>query len=235
MADLVESVTRILAQAQSRAEIAARNIANVNLPAYKRRVPFVVAVTADVSGAAAGPAVGEVPDLTPGKLVQTGNPYDLALTGGGLFVVRQEDGLRYTRAGRFNRRGDGRLVDAAGGVLQLAGGGDVVVNDPDFSVRPDGTIIAAGQPAGRIAVMEAALPQGLGVAGNAFVDAGAGLHPVAEVHLVQGAYEASNVSTGHEMVQLMQALRQAEAGQRVMLGYDDALGRAITAFGESVR
>jgi flagellar basal-body rod protein FlgF len=51
----------------------------------------------------------------------------------------------------------------------------------------------------------------------------------------QGAYEASNVTTGDEMVLMMEALRRAEAGQRVMNVYDDLLGRAVTSFGENVR
>jgi flagellar basal body rod protein FlgG len=37
------------------------------------------------------------------------------------------------------------------------------------------------------------------------------------------------------MVSMMEALRRAEAGQRVMNVYDDLMGRAITTFGENVR
>ena len=51
----------------------------------------------------------------------------------------------------------------------------------------------------------------------------------------QGVYEASNVNTGDEMVMMMEALRRAEAGQRVINVYDDLMGRAVTTFGESVR
>jgi flagellar basal-body rod protein FlgG len=47
--------------------------------------------------------------------------------------------------------------------------------------------------------------------------------------------EASNVSLGDEMVGMMQALRQAESGARLVQVYDDLMGRAITSFGQSGR
>jgi flagellar basal body rod protein FlgG len=50
--------------------------------------------------------------------------------------------------------------------------------------------------------------------------------------LAQGALEASNVSAGAEMITMMAALREAQAGQRLMGVYDDLLGRAITTFGQ---
>jgi flagellar basal body rod protein FlgG len=48
----------------------------------------------------------------------------------------------------------------------------------------------------------------------------------------QGAIEASNVSTGVEMVDMMAAIRRAESGQRLVNVYDDLMGRALTLFGQ---
>ena len=49
----------------------------------------------------------------------------------------------------------------------------------------------------------------------------------------QGFLESSNVSLGDEMVALMEAVRRAETGQRLMNVYDDLLGRVITTLGQN--
>ena len=48
----------------------------------------------------------------------------------------------------------------------------------------------------------------------------------------QGEIEASNVSTGDEMIAVMEAVRRAESAQRMVNVYDDLMGRALTAFGQ---
>ncbi len=45
--------------------------------------------------------------------------------------------------------------------------------------------------------------------------------------------EGSNVSLGEEMVSIMQSLRGAEAGQKLVNVYDDLMGRAISTFGQT--
>ncbi|MFE1574349.1 flagellar hook protein FlgE [Comamonas odontotermitis] len=48
----------------------------------------------------------------PGELRQTGNPLDLAINGEGLFTLKGEDGkITYTRAGQFEFKSDGILVN----------------------------------------------------------------------------------------------------------------------------
>ena len=49
----------------------------------------------------------------------------------------------------------------------------------------------------------------------------------------QGFLESSNVALGDEMIALMEAVRRAETGQRLMNVYDDLMGRAIITFGQS--
>ncbi|MBU6267869.1 MAG: flagellar hook basal-body protein [Sphingomonadales bacterium] len=235
MPDLVDSVTAILAQAQRRTEIAGENIANSTVPAYKRRVAFASLVTGADAARPVAPQILTAIDFRPGKLVESGNRYDFALAGPGFFAVRQDDALRYTRAGRFTRREDGRLVDPLGGVLQTAAGGDVVVSDADFQVKADGSIVQAGSEAGRIAVFDAADRTGLAPVDGGYTDNAGTLELSDAPHLVQGSWESANVTTGDEMVTMMQALRMAEAGQRVMMAYDDIMGRAIATFGESVK
>jgi flagellar basal-body rod protein FlgG len=58
---------------------------------------------------------------------------------------------------------------------------------------------------------------------------------VAATHLRQGMLESSTVALGDEMVATMTALRQADAGGRVMQVWDDLMGRAVTTFGQAGR
>jgi flagellar basal-body rod protein FlgF len=235
MSDLVELSVSTLSQAQRRVEIVAENLANATTPAYKRRVAFSTLVNNQSTNATSTPRVAAAIDFRAGKLVQTSNPYDFAVAGPGYFAVRYDNRLAYTRLGQFTRADDGRLVNAQGGVLQLANGSDAVVSSSKFALRSDGTIVEDGILQGRIAVFATAQESGLQVVDGGF-SSGAGqltLSDDAGVH--QGAYEASNVSSGDEMVLMMEALRRAEAGQRVMNVYDDLMGRVVTTFGESVR
>jgi len=174
-------------------------------------------------------------DFSSGKIVETGNPFDLAVLGEGFFVVRNgAQQVLYTRQGQFSRASDGRLVTATGLVLQAEGGGDLVLSGETMTVGADGAVLEAGQPIGRVAL--AMLPADAERAeGGAFAAAAAegDAASVEAPALRQGAYEASNVSTADEMVAMMAALRRAESGQRLMTLYDDLMGRVLTTFGQS--
>jgi flagellar basal body rod protein FlgG len=95
-------------------------------------------------------------------------------------------------------------------------------------------VLENGQPTSKIAVVSLQDPS---VA--AYVEGGVLSAPSAAVTQVdapdirQGAYETSNVSSGSEMVSIMAALRQAEAGQRLVGAYDDVMGRVLETFGQS--
>jgi flagellar basal-body rod protein FlgF len=235
MSDIVDIAVSILSQAERRVEVAAQNMANATTPAYKRRVAFAALVEDFNTNSAPTPIVSTAIDFKSGKLIQSGKPSDLALVGQGYFAVRYEDQTLYTRNGQFSVNGQGRLIDAKGGILQLVGGDDAIVENGDFIVKSDGTIFENNVAKGRIAIFvtedeKILKPQESGFA--------AGLETLSlfeDAQVQQGAFESSNVTTGDEMVMMMEALRRAESGQRVMTTYDDMLGRAINSFGESGR
>src|SRR6202007_3305209 len=63
--------------------------------------------------------VGTPRSMTQGTLSQTGNDLDLAITGPGFFKILQPDGtFRYTRDGTFQMDNLGRIVPAAGNLVQ---------------------------------------------------------------------------------------------------------------------
>ena len=221
MLDLVDAASAILTQSEQRVEIVAQNIANATTPGYKRHIAFAQLVATNDGSNGVQTVISPVVDNSAGKLVVTNDPFDIALGGPGVFALRDAaGGTRFSRQGRFTRDGEGHLVDALGGVLQLAKGSDLVVSSPDFEVRPDGEVIEKGEGRGKLAVFA-----------NSSEPGAQASELIATTRIQQGAFESSNVSTGDEMVLMMEALRRAESAQRVMITYDELMGRVITTFG----
>jgi flagellar hook protein FlgE len=97
------------------------NTANMNTPGYKGSTLQFGDLMYSGHGAAGGEdertgtgvnSFGTYLNLKAGELRQTENAMDMAVDGGGLFVLRNTDGaLRYTRAGQFDFDLDGRLIN----------------------------------------------------------------------------------------------------------------------------
>src|SRR6202049_4931124 len=63
--------------------------------------------------------VGTPRVMTQGSLSQTGNAFDLAVTGEGFFKIQMPDGsYSYTRDGSFQMDNQGRIVNAQGNPVQ---------------------------------------------------------------------------------------------------------------------
>jgi len=223
----------MLSQSERRVEIAAENVANMSTPGYKRRVGFSELLPQGGRQSVAEPSSSSFTDMSVGKIVETGNPGDLAIGGSGYLVLQDDHGIAYARTGQFARTADGRLVTAQGLVLQSADGGDVVLRDGAFAVDPDGTVTQAGAPVARLALVEFAPDAVLSARAGGFAAAGAEPTPAAGAAVRQGALEASNVSTGEEMVAMMEALRRAEGAQRLVNVYDELMGRMLTTLGQN--
>jgi flagellar basal-body rod protein FlgF len=223
----------MLSRAQQRVELSAQNMANIATPGFKahRRFHDLIATASIEAGSDSNTA--SAIDFTSGKLQSTGDPYNLALSGSGFFVVRSDNDTFYTRDGQFHRDVDGRLLTADGLALQ-SDAGDVVLKGADLKVLTDGTVLDGGQPAFRLAIADTENKQILQSAGGgAYAAPAATMHDVGSPIVRQGVLEASNVSTADEMISIMAALRAAESGQRVVQVYDDLMGRALTAFGQA--
>lgn len=171
--------------------------------------------------------------LAAGQLSATGAPTDLAIGGEGFFEVRGGTGVFYTRNGQFTRGADGRLLNASGLALQGVGGGDIVLPDGEFSIGADGAVIVGDRTIAQIAVATFEAAEARPAADGLISVPPASVSAVDAPMIRQGFLESSNVSLGDEMIALMEAVRRAETGQRLMNVYDDLLGRVITTFGQS--
>jgi flagellar basal-body rod protein FlgF len=120
---------------QTKMDVIAQNLANVNTPGYKRETTISQSFQSllverindrpepgqvDNTPTFVGPMglgtfiANTATRLTAGPLQATGNPLDVAIRGDGFFVVQTANGLRYTRQGNFQQSADGRLVTVDG-------------------------------------------------------------------------------------------------------------------------
>lgn len=236
MPGLVDSAAAILASAERRLEASAQNVANASTSGFKRQVNFAEMLSSADNADSLLPTQKTYVDFTQGRLAETGNLFDLAISGPGLLRLREGEAYAYARGGSFTLNEDGLLADASGRVLQQAGGGDLALAGTSFGVLADGTVLEDGLPTGRIGLYEASDPAALSAMGGATFTAAEPAMAEAETSQIrQGFLEKSNVTMSDEMVAMMASLRQAESGGRVMQFYDELIGQAITTFSRSGR
>ncbi|WP_420456815.1 flagellar hook-basal body protein [Rubrivirga sp.] len=219
-----------LAQRQDRV---ANNLANANTVGYRRDQAFATALREriDAEGAPQSTRVaGQVADLEPGALTQTGNALDLALDGDGFFAIQGADGRpRLTRAGEFLLADDGTVRSPQGHTLLRDDGTPLTVppSGGEVVVTTAGQVSVGGVAVGRVQVVEVDDPGGLTRLDAATFDAtGVETRP-AGARVRQGFLETSNVDAVGEMVDLMAHVRLFESQQKALRTTDDTLA-AVT-------
>lgn len=233
------------------------NLANANTPGYKKDVAAVRAFPALLlrrvgdgmaGGGFLGRASAEIGSLgtgsvvdgvfshpTPGRLVATGNPLDLAVQGDAFFVVDTAQGPRYTRAGNFTRDPQGYLATQDGHHV-MGAQGPILIPATNASVQIDdqGNVAIDGQQIDRLRLVNFPQPHELAKQGATLLAAG-GQQPTeappGSYRIEQGMVEQSNVNVVQEMVELITATRAYEAGQKVIQAQDETLGRAVNDVG----
>lgn len=244
-------------QDMARMERVAMNMTNALTPAYKREMS--VARANSVIGGLSGPGAQSFGslwdagmaaslngsgstdrtqletrlDMRAGTLKSTGQPLDLALSGPGFFEVQTEQGPAYTRQGNFRMDQRGRIVTAQGYPL-MGKGGDIFVATAKPAIDAAGNIVEDKRPVGQLKVVQFDQPDTLRRLGDGLFAEGAGMRqlPDAEVQVRQGFLENANVSSVHEMVEMMQTMRHFESMQKVTQAYDDMVGNAIRKLGD---
>lgn len=149
-------------------------------------------------------------DQSSGRLAKTENPFDLAISGEGYFVIDTPRGERFTRSGRFTLAPDGRITTSEGLALLSNTGQPLIVTDQDtrITVAADGTLASENGPLGRIRVVTFDDKNRLRPEGNVLFAADAPPLPVDAPHISQGMVEESNVEPILEMTKLMAEVRE---------------------------
>lgn len=187
-----------------------------------------------------GVKMGEVyTDFSQGSLRETGNTYDLAISGDGFFKMRVtdrngNDSFKYTRAGEFQLTADGYVVDADGNHLQ-GDNGDVQISTDtvDVAINQYGEIFEDGAITGQITLTDFEDYDYLSKFGNTMYTAVDGAtEKDATGGIEQGWTEQSSVNIVNEMVNLISITRAYETNQKMITNVDKMLDQAVNSVGK---
>ncbi|HEY6448818.1 MAG TPA: flagellar hook basal-body protein [Acidobacteriaceae bacterium] len=215
----------MLARSQA-LDVAASNLANAGTAGYRAERdyfrsailgPDALQSQLDTTVNNFGVLGGSRLDLGQGALTPTGNPFDLAIEGGGFFAIQTKQGIRYTRDGQFERTQDGTLTTQAGEPVLDAKDQPIRMPAGETAVGVDGAVSVNGAIAGKIALFSFAPGDELTAEGANRYAAAAGMQAEpASGAIHQGALEASNQDVIGGSLQLVLMQRQAEMMQKAL-------------------
>ncbi len=171
-------------------KVVSNNLANVNTPGFKgSQLQFSDLFEQGSAGsqhggaqATVGAGVGTLGarlNFKPGNDQSTGNPLDLSINGNGLFVVKRDGQLLYTRSGNFQFNADNVLTNSAGDHVQALGSGGQLTDvtlDMLGSSAPQAT--ATIKFSGNLTSTVAVPPVDASVSGVTIIDAAGASHSV---------------------------------------------------------
>jgi flagellar basal-body rod protein FlgG len=241
---------------QTRLDLVAHNLANLQTPGFRSFRAELVDLPADpnVFGLTTplGLTTADAPTrgvqvartLQPdraGAPVPTGAPLDLALPDGVYLAVQLPGGqTAYTRDGHLGVTAQGTFQV---GTFPLAMGARLQPGDGAPAVDASGRIVATGpngpRVVGSLPLVRFANPEGLLPLGNGVLAATAEsgppqpYTPAGSDRLVPGALEASNVDLAQELTTLIRAQRAYQLNAQMVRTWDELAGGTIQDLGHA--
>ena len=241
---------------QQRIDFVGQNLANLDTTSYRALRPELVDVPVGQSTTVVSPqnqtasvsepdrlvGVAGVTQLdTPGPIVTTGAPLDVALPPNVYLSVTMPNGqVGYTRNGRLQVDGQGRFLadgNPLTGNLQLQPG------ETSTAVDSMGHVITQGprgaRAVGTLPLVSIANPGELQPLGRTLYQVSANSGPAQPVTLsgtnglVPGALEGSNTHMESEFGNLLRAQRAYEIGGEVIRTWDDLASKTIQTLGHA--
>ena len=224
-------------------EVVANNMANANTPAYKAEEPMfsehMVKTKSDASPFGRKVSfvrdLGMLRDTSEGPLTDTGNKFDLAVSGDGYFTLDTPAGPRYTREGHFRLDESGMVVSAAGYPVLQQNDQPIIIapNESDITVAADGSISTENGSIGKVKLVKFDNEQDLHKAGNGTYETSEDPAPVEKPVIMQGMLEQSNVQPITEMTKMMQVLRTYEGVQNMLMNEQERQMKAMPILSQS--
>ncbi len=242
---------------QHRMDVLTNNLANSLTTGYKKEgttqqsfdelLTFKIKDTSEspnlpkkVGTMSLGVKIGEgYTDFSEGSLRETGNVYDMAITGNGFFAIEYtnkagETSTKYTRDGSFTLTEEGYLTTKDGDFV-LDDAGKQIQLDPlkTSSVSDDGTIWQDGEEAAKVGIVDFEDYNYLEHYGETFFQTVEGAtEKETDAQIRSGYLEYSNVKAVREMVDMISISRAYETNQKVIQTYDSSLEIAVAQLGK---
>ena len=189
-----------------------------------------------------GVKIGETyHDFSQGSLRETGNTYDLALSGDGFFTIQTtnkqgETTTRYTRDGSFTVTTEGFLVTKDGDFVLDTEGNRIQVEGAqtasNVSFDEKGNLSVDGRAVAQLNIVRFQNPQALLLYGENMYEPTAAAGMEASTATVrQGYLEMSNTNVIQEMVDMITITRAYEAGQKMIQTVDNTLQKTVNEIG----
>lgn len=227
-------------------DVISHNLANANTPGYKRNISVTRGFDQMLSGEIAPlagllqtvqgqsvPQMGSAIDFSPGAFHYTGNPLDVAIEGDAFFEMQGDQKVYYSRRGEFSIDSSGRLTNGKGAVVS-GEEGEILLQGGEVAIDRDGTVHEDGNYVGRLKLVRFTSTATLEKRGGGMMVAANGqmAEPATDYGVRQGYRESSNVKEIDEMVRMISTLRHFETTSRVIKGYDEMVGTAISTIAE---
>ena len=223
---------------QTRMNVIANNLANINTAGFKRdsvhleefRMP--IAEMTELSGR--DKALSYVHDravlnnMTEGPMRQSGNDLDIAISGKGWFTINTPNGPRYTRNGEFKLSNEGILVTNAGHPV-LGTNGQIAFgpNETGITIARDGTITTNEGNKGTIRIVQFKDEQALNKDGFNLFNTNEAPAVVEAPNILQGMVEQSNVKPVIELTNMIETTRAYTTQARMMQKSEELKSDAI--------
>lgn len=219
-----------------RFEVISNNVANINSSGFKRDIPVFESILKDITGQDVFVNIkGTATDFSNGAILYTGNPLDVSIDGKGFFVIDTPFGTAYTRKGNFMLSADGRLVTQDGYQVFGSGGPITIEGNMDITIDFKGEISATNRhfissKVDTLRVVNFAEPFALEkVGGGLFIQPEGITNQEIEPNIIvkQGYLESTNVNGVSELVEMIDAMRNYEAYQKLIQSIDSINAKAV--------
>lgn len=224
-------------------DLIANNIANMNTTAFRREQvmfqDYVVDLNRldndDMKEVAFVQDYGVARDFSQGKMVATGNPLDVAISGAGFLEVEDPvtGEVNYTRNGSLKISEEGVLATNTGQNIRSTGGGtlDIPNTSKNIAIAADGTVSTDQGVVGRIAVVSFENEQLLAKIGDTLFSSEEAPFEAEGASLVSGMIEGSNVQPLVEMTNMMKVMRSYQSVNGLTEKYEEMRTQSMRSLG----
>jgi flagellar basal-body rod protein FlgF len=222
---------------QHQLDTVSHNLANVSTPGFReQRLAFAEVLNNNEDLRMVEVEPGGT-NMTPGAVLQTNDPLDLAVGGDGFFLVEGGAGAQIARSVRLSIDPDGLLTDASGRALLDPSGNPIAIGgSPDqLRIGSDGAIWSEFGVQGQLGIVSVVNPGAVQQVGAGLLQTNPGnLAPAEDAEVMQGYQESSNVNAVRGMAEMITLHRHFDAMQQLVQEHRKIDGRAIQTVGHTI-